>query len=682
MSKKVFDENLLNDNLELETDYREYYNSGSNTISNKDVKPNNDIKEAAAVEEDNIREEIDEEDTVFKDESVFEDKEAEDTEPIYEEIIPPTKKMTKPKANKPKNNNTNKPKKTKSFDFKKTLVAIGITIAVILVAYVGVAYGYYGNRFLPNTKINGVNKGGAKTTDVINEIEAAVDSYSLFIYNDEHAIDEITGTIINMEAVDSKKIIEGYCNSQNKLGWAISFFGKGQEFTTEDIITYDEEKLNASVTGSNAYDIEPTMYSVNANIEYNGKEFVVKPSEIGDEIDKERLGVVVAQAVKKLQNKLVIEESDTYVKPLINEEDERLTLACDKANDIINKNISMVAFETEIPVDKNEVGKWITVNENVEVVPDEESILEYIISLQGKYTTYGKDREFKTSYGTTVTVKGGDYGRELDITNLKTDIPKVITDEDTNTFNLVFSKTAMGDLENDLGDTYAEIDLTNQRMFMYSEGKLVIQTDIVTGRKDGVHETPQGTYKLKYKKSPDVLDGPGYSTPVAYWMPFNGDIGMHDATWQPRFGGDRWIYGGSHGCVNLPLKAAKTIYSHAVVGMPVICYFTDSGLAAPNTEPVTQATTKAQTSTPAASQPVQNNNTQAATQTPVTQSQPTTQAPVAQSEPVTQAPQQEETQASVAQDSGASVDENTDTEQSDNNVVADDDNIIKEIYVE
>ena len=45
-----------------------------------------------------------------------------------------------------------------------------------------------------------------------------------------------------------------------------------------------------------------------------------------------------------------------------------------------------------------------------------------------------------------------------------------------------------------------------------------------------------------------------YEQPVTYWMPFNGGIGFHDADWQPYFGGDRYLTGGSHGCINLPQK--------------------------------------------------------------------------------------------------------------------------------
>jgi len=55
-------------------------------------------------------------------------------------------------------------------------------------------------------------------------------------------------------------------------------------------------------------------------------------------------------------------------------------------------------------------------------------------------------------------------------------------------------------------------------------------------------------------------------------MPFNGDIGLHDATWRSRFGASIYKRDGSHGCVNLPLSAAKTIFEHVEAGFPVLCY--------------------------------------------------------------------------------------------------------------
>ncbi len=55
-------------------------------------------------------------------------------------------------------------------------------------------------------------------------------------------------------------------------------------------------------------------------------------------------------------------------------------------------------------------------------------------------------------------------------------------------------------------------------------------------------------------------------------MPFNEDIGMHDATWKTQFGSQFYKSAGSHGCINLPYNFAKSLFSYVEKGMPVICY--------------------------------------------------------------------------------------------------------------
>ena len=66
---------------------------------------------------------------------------------------------------------------------------------------------------------------------------------------------------------------------------------------------------------------------------------------------------------------------------------------------------------------------------------------------------------------------------------------------------------------------------------------------------------------------------PSYLTPVSYWMRVTwSGIGFHDATWQSSFGGSRYLTNGSHGCVNMPLNAAKTVYENIDKSMPIIVW--------------------------------------------------------------------------------------------------------------
>ena len=88
-------------------------------------------------------------------------------------------------------------------------------------------------------------------------------------------------------------------------------------------------------------------------------------------------------------------------------------------------------------------------------------------------------------------------------------------------------------------------------------------------------------------------------------MPFNGGIGFHDASWRNTFGGTIYKKNGSHGCVNMPYAAAKTLFENVYAGMPVICY----NLAGTENAQSSKASGKDDTAVPAqpttAAQPTQ-----------------------------------------------------------------------------
>ena len=136
----------------------------------------------------------------------------------------------------------------------------------------------------------------------------------------------------------------------------------------------------------------------------------------------------------------------------------------------------------------------------------------------------------------------------------------------------------------DLVNGYVEISLSKQHLWFYKNGELVTETDVVTGKPDGginketgekeSWATYQGAYPLAYKERNAVLSSDiyGYETPVEYWMPFVYGQGLHDADWQPSFGGDRYLTAGSHGCVNLPPSQAEVIFENIEEGCPILIY--------------------------------------------------------------------------------------------------------------
>lgn len=121
-----------------------------------------------------------------------------------------------------------------------------------------------------------------------------------------------------------------------------------------------------------------------------------------------------------------------------------------------------------------------------------------------------------------------------------------------------------------LPDLFVEVDISDQVVRLYKDKKILLVTDTVTGNP----ETPtyKGYFSVTYKECDTYLVGPGYRSHVDYWIPFDGDNGLHDASWRSTFGGDIYLENGSHGCVNLPNEAAETIYDNVEAGTKVLVH--------------------------------------------------------------------------------------------------------------
>lgn len=120
--------------------------------------------------------------------------------------------------------------------------------------------------------------------------------------------------------------------------------------------------------------------------------------------------------------------------------------------------------------------------------------------------------------------------------------------------------------------TQVRIDISDQKLTYYVNGRARLSTPVVTGNPHG-HATPTGTFRLRGKARNVTLIGPhnSYRSFVRYWMPFKGNsYGMHDASWRGSFGGRIYQWNGSHGCVNMPPAKAAQLYSMIRVGTKVV----------------------------------------------------------------------------------------------------------------
>ena len=242
----------------------------------------------------------------------------------------------------------------------------------------------------------------------------------------------------------------------------------------------------------------------------------------------------------------------------------------------VSANITYKIGDNTVVVDGSLIHNWLNVSKDMNVTISDSKVYNFVLSLANKYNTVGKTREFNSSTGKVVKVSGGSYGWKINVSEETNSLISLIKEGTTTTRTPIYSQKAKVMGPSDIGDTYVEIDLSKQHLWFYKDGSLVTEGDVVTGNISKKTDTPPGVYFLNYKEKNATLKGEDYSTPVDFWMPFNGGIGLHDAKWRNKFGGDIYKTSGSHGCVNCPPELAKTIFENIEAGTPVVCYFEES----------------------------------------------------------------------------------------------------------
>lgn len=121
-----------------------------------------------------------------------------------------------------------------------------------------------------------------------------------------------------------------------------------------------------------------------------------------------------------------------------------------------------------------------------------------------------------------------------------------------------------------LPSLFVEVDISDQELNLYKDNESILCSSVVTGKTSS--PTNEGYFDIDWMTTDTYLKGADYCTHVDYWMPFDGGIGLHDASWRDSFGGDIYIDNGSHGCVNLDYNTASTIYDYVEPGSRVLVH--------------------------------------------------------------------------------------------------------------
>lgn len=496
--------------------------------------------------------------------------------------------IDKNKDNQIENINEDSQKETvtqfkKRFHLKKEYrLRIYLILAIIFIG--GYAFGciYYQDHFLPHTTINGMNVSGYTYQKSLQKLKEQMtnDRITLtFIDNQEEQLHkEDCGITFNQDNDIQKEL-----KKQNHFLWFTNWFSS-HKITINNLFTIDETKLTHALSQLNHLK-EKQITPVDAKVEYKDNTFIITKETIGTKINQEILIENIIQAFNEGKEYINIQDVGGYIKPQITSKDESLKKLLEAAKKYCQTSITYQTTTGDVTLDGNTLITWLSIDESGNYYKDDNEFKKqataFVKELATKINIIGKAKTFTGANGRRLTVSGGNYGYKLqqdkEVEGLLTDINA--NKKETRT---PITTGIQASYENGgLGDTFVEIDMTKQHFWMHKNGKIVLESDIVTGLpSDPNKKTPGGTYYIYFMQRNRTLRGeiqadgkPEYETPVAYWMAFNGGIGLHDATWQSKFGGNVYFTKGSHGCVNLPLDIAAALYDMVKVNIPVVCYY-------------------------------------------------------------------------------------------------------------
>lgn len=345
-----------------------------------------------------------------------------------------------------------------------------------------------------------------------------------------------------------------------------------QEKETLSAAHFNNKERNSSVSAAIAYDEQKKAFAITNEILGNQIDEVRLKNYVDEVLDQTFQNDLLGNEIKIELGKPVYVQPDTVVT-------EEMKQKLKGLNDQLHKYRSTTVTYTFGPatevLDTATINSWIKI-EGEKISIDEAAAKAYVEKLAADYNTIYLPRTFHTSYGNDIIVSGNEYGYRID---QAAELKQLLEDLKSGT---AVSREPVYDIRgfqrngrDDLAGSYIEVSLDNQHLWLYKDGALVTETDIVSGAPTPERETYRGAWPIPYKASPFELasDVYGYKVKVNYWMPFVYGQGLHDASWQSSFGGNRYKTGaGSHGCVNLPTDQAALIYNTIDSGYPIILY--------------------------------------------------------------------------------------------------------------
>ena len=435
----------------------------------------------------------------------------------------------------------------------------------------------YAGRILPGVVVGGQNLGGKTLADARQILQAQADAYHLEL--------KVQGRDFVLKASDIGVTFDpdatlNAAYSQGRWAWLLPLH------TAPIAYSYSLDRHRV-VDLASVIATEIGVAPVDADVVISGGSVMTVPERSGVTINK--VGLV------KLIERDVASPSGV-ANPL---EPRKVTADIQAANLQPNIEEAKLLMATPIVLSYNDqnfkptaadIGQWISfekINQNtaptLTTQVDAAQVRSYIQTVANKINISPVSKQVQIENGVAKVTREGVDGLAVDEEVLVAAITTTMTAHKPLTLAITtkvvpFKTQSTSVISLDYGQ-YIELSLSKQHLWVWQDHTVIFDSPVTTGAPRAGLGTVTGVFSIYAKQANTYLNGVGYHLHVNYWMPFYEGYGLHDAYWRTQlynagkisqpFGGQDYVYLGSHGCVNLPDATAAFIYNWASVGTPV-----------------------------------------------------------------------------------------------------------------
>lgn len=438
---------------------------------------------------------------------------------------------------------------------------------LLLLLYLSISI-FLMERFFPGTLLNGLDVSLETVESAKERMESHAEAAPITLLGREGETELIAPEALGC-VYDAGDQIGQLKRRQNGFLWPYFLFAP-DEYHVPLEISFEESVFQAALKDLSC--IQNQKAPRDAKVVFSDTGYQIQKETEGCTIRADVLEKALAEAIANGETQLDLEAAGCYEEPKIRSNSKEILHLSDKLGVWFGADIVYEIGEESLAIDAPQLQQWISLTEKDAVLKEEE-ILAFVDQMADTYDKETSKRVLYTTLQGRKVLTDKKHKWHIDREKEKEALLTCINTGGTihrEPYYLVPSGSRMG---SELGDSYVEVDMTAQHLWVYRNGTVVVSTDVVTGHTGRGNGTPEIIGFIYGMQKNRVLRGENYASFVHFWAPFYKGYGLHDANWRGSFGGEIYKVDGSHGCVNIPPSVMPEVYKNIELGMPVITYY-------------------------------------------------------------------------------------------------------------